>query len=133
MARRPRILIVDADQQVRSSCTGLLAPVAETLVLDDSSKTPDCCRSFLPDLCLVEIVMEAKDGIECLLQMKQLFPQMPVIAMSGGSASLPRDMVLHWASGLGASAVLAKPLSLPDLMETVQRLLLPAKQGGHGL
>ncbi len=76
-------------------------------------------------LVLTDVLMPDKDGIEVISELRRRFPELPVIAMSGGGR-LPRDGYLAIARHLGAHAILQKPFTVDELLATVDRLLAPA-------
>ncbi len=76
-------------------------------------------------LVLTDVLMPDKDGIEVISDLRREYPDLPVIAMSGGGR-LPRDGYLTIARHLGAHAILQKPFTADELVATVERLLAPA-------
>ena len=56
--------------------------------------------------------------------MKREFPATPLIAISGAVQNAP--LYLGFASKLGATHVLAKPFTLPDLFTMVETALAPS-------
>ena len=76
------------------------------------------------ELVITDIVMPGKEGIEVIMEIRRLYPQLKVIAISGGGRVGPTDY-LRIASYLGAARVLAKPFSNEDLLTAVNELLPP--------
>ena len=72
------------------------------------------------DLAVVDLFMPNREGLETIKELKQQFPDFPIIAMSGDSAALP---LLSIARRLGAAEVLQKPFLPQDLLEAVKHLL----------
>ena len=66
--------------------------------------------------------MPDMDGMEFLIRVREDFPEVPVIVMSGGGGR-STESLLDDASSLGANRVLAKPFSVEDLYEAVQAAL----------
>jgi CheY-like chemotaxis protein len=77
------------------------------------------------DLALVDLFMPNREGLETIKELKQLFPDFPIIAMSGDSCALP---LLSIAQRLGAAEVLQKPFLPEELLEAVQHVLGPKRQ-----
>lgn len=76
------------------------------------------------DLVLMDILMPGKEGISTQIELKQEFPDVKIIAMSGGGQIAP-ERYLNAASTFGARAVLAKPISRQTLLDTVESCLKP--------
>ena len=68
------------------------------------------------DIIITDIIMPEKEGIETLVEVRDMFPAMPIIAMSGVN-----DVYLKVALKLGANAVLKKPFSGAELLQAVDR------------
>ncbi len=77
------------------------------------------------DLVITDIVMPGKEGIELIVELRQLHPQLKILAMSGGGRIGSKDY-LRIAKFLGASVVLAKPFSSAELLAAIDELLPPA-------
>jgi CheY-like chemotaxis protein len=78
------------------------------------------CRNHLPALVVTDIVMAAKDGIETIRELRQIAPNIPILAVSGTEHAA---VYLNAVTLLGANAVLAKPFSFDALVRTVTSLL----------
>lgn len=75
-----------------------------------------------PDLLITDIIMPEKEGLETILQLRKKFPDLKIIAISGGGRIGP-DEYLPVAKLLGASAVFQKPLIPKEFLQTVANLL----------
>lgn len=71
------------------------------------------------DLVITDLVMPETDGLEVLGVIKRQWPELPVIAMSGGGRLGDGDN-LQAARDLGAAATLAKPFTLRELRQMVE-------------
>jgi YesN/AraC family two-component response regulator len=65
--------------------------------------------------------MPEKDGMQMISEVRKNFPEVRIVAMSGGG-HVPRDQYLKIAKGLGAHAVLEKPFSNQQLLATIESL-----------
>lgn len=74
------------------------------------------------DLVITDIFMPEMDGIEFLVHLRTTYPDVKVLAMSGGGL-FPRDQALSDASLLGADQILEKPFSREDLLAAVDQTL----------
>ena len=66
--------------------------------------------------------MPEKDGIEIIRELTTEFPNIKIIAISGGGRIGPTDY-LHMAKMLGAKRTLTKPIERNDLVKAVKELL----------
>jgi DNA-binding NtrC family response regulator len=73
------------------------------------------------DVVVTDVIMPEKDGMQVISEVRKKFPQVRIIAMSGGG-HVSRDQYLRIAKGLGAHAVLEKPFSNQTLLDTIQAL-----------
>jgi len=76
------------------------------------------------NLVITTLVMEDFDGIELIQSLRAGHPRVKIIAISGGGL-LPPAANLAAARMLGADASFSKPLSIPDLLQTVRQLVSP--------
>ena len=74
------------------------------------------------DLLTTDILKPEMDGLETVRAAKELRPDLPILAISGGGSFGPTDY-LGIASAFGTTAVLAKPFLPADLVAMVERLL----------
>jgi CheY-like chemotaxis protein len=74
------------------------------------------------DLLITDILMPEMDGLETMRAAKQLRPQLPILAISGGGSFGPTDY-LGIARAFGTTAVLSKPFQVTELVAMVAGLL----------
>jgi CheY-like chemotaxis protein len=73
------------------------------------------------DMIITDIIMPEKEGIETMIELKKAFPNVKLIAMSGGGW-YGTDIDFDMAIKLGAKT-LDKPFALQDLLDVVHELL----------
>ncbi len=112
------ILVIDDEEQVRNllrqTLTGAGYEVAEAA---NGREGLDRYRKAPVDLVITDILMPDEDGLEATLQLTREFPDVKVIAMTGGSGN--RNF-LDVAKLFGARRTLSKPFELARLLEAVQ-------------
>jgi len=75
------------------------------------------------DLVITDIIMPEKEGLETIREMKQLNPDLKIIAISGGGR-LSADSYLETAKIFGANRVFQKPFRQAELVAAVNELIL---------
>ena len=78
---------------------------------------------FILDIVVTDIVMPEVDGIELLLSLREINPEISVIAMSGGNRG-HAGSYLMMAEKLGANVILNKPFELSTLLEEIRKIEL---------
>lgn len=78
------------------------------------------------DAVITDLLMPDKDGVETIRDVKKRFPELKIIAMSGGG-HVAKESYLKMAQMFGANALLAKPFSREQLLNTVASVVGPAK------
>lgn len=125
----PTILIVDDDDDVRRVLRRILETAGHTVVeCPDGQHALHALTEQRPDLVITDVYMPEMDGIEFLVHLREEDPDLPVLAVSGGSLAAA-DFVLEDASQLGADAVLEKPFDIDEMKRTVQELLARRRPG----
>jgi DNA-binding response OmpR family regulator len=79
-----------------------------------------------PDLVITDILMPEKEGLETIMELKKKYPELRIIAISGGGRIGP-DGYLPSAKKLGADMVFQKPLVQKEFLEAVSLLLSRTK------
>ncbi|MGH7287249.1 MAG: sigma-54-dependent transcriptional regulator [Myxococcota bacterium] len=115
-----RILVVDDEQGIRKSLAGLLSDEGyETMVAADGEAGLLAVREHPPDVVLLDIAMPGRDGIGVLEEMRQAWPRLPVVMMSGHGTIETAGR----ATQLGAFDFVEKPLGAEKLLLTIRNAL----------
>jgi DNA-binding response OmpR family regulator len=81
-----------------------------------------------PDLLITDIIMPEKEGLETIFELRQKYPDLKIIAISGGGRISPEGY-LPGAKLLGADMVFQKPLDQKEFLQAVATLLnVPEKK-----
>ncbi len=75
------------------------------------------------DLVIADIFMTGMGGIEGIQRMREVRPEVKILATSAGYSVMTPQAALKAAEKVGADAVLPKPFSLDDLRDVAARLL----------
>ena len=118
-----RILIIDDDVQVQDMLRETLEQEGyETVTAANGKDGTDLYRQNPFDLVITDLIMPEKEGISTIKELKQEFPDVKIIAISGGGKIGP-DEYLHMAKFLGAKYTFTKPVEHKTLLEAVRELI----------
>jgi DNA-binding response OmpR family regulator len=79
-------------------------------------------QNEIPDVVLTDVVMPDQDGLETIGVLRKRFPEVKIIAMSGGGPMDVNDL-LNVARKLGADGCLPKPFANESLLAEIERVL----------
>ncbi len=118
-----RILVIDDDEGLRAVVRRILERAGhKVLEAGDGEAGIELQREQPADLVLTDIYMSGKGGLPTIQQLRQEWPMLKIIAISGGERTGPLfldDRAVAW----GADRVLGKPFELRELLDAVQSLL----------
>lgn len=119
-----RILVIDDDTAVRKTICENLAECGYdiTEASDGEQGLQSLEKDGFPALVITDIIMPNKEGLETIIAIRDRYPHLKLIAISGGSRTKSTDF-LELAKKLGAHAIFTKPIDLDELEKTVQSLL----------
>ncbi len=118
-----RILIIDDEPQIRSMLTLMLEREGyEVVEASDGVAGIKEYRQNPVDLIITDLIMPNKDGIGMIIDLKKEFPDVKIIAMSGGGLNKP-DGYLKGAKKLGAACTLTKPIDREEMLRAVKETL----------
>jgi len=114
------ILIVDDEQSIRDSLTGILQDEGFSVTCAEDGETAlMMMREERPDLVLLDIWMPGMDGLETLSRIREWNAEQLVIMMSGHGTI---ETAVR-ATKSGAYDFIEKPLSLEKLLVSIQNAL----------
>lgn len=112
------ILVIDDQEPIRSLLRDALEGDGhEVLEASNGRLGLELYREQSADLLITDIVMPEMSGLEMMLELTRSFPNVKVIAMSGG---LEREGGLNAAKLLGARQTFQKPLDIGELLDAVR-------------
>lgn len=126
---KPRILVVDDSPTVnRIACDMLLENGFQ--VIASESFEDVFADGFVRNVAavLTDIIMPGMGGIEGIARIRSQQPDVGVVAMSAGDASIDPMHLLSAARGVGAHAVLKKPFQEGELIKTINQVLNNTKK-----
>src|SRR5579872_6774863 len=79
------VLVIDDDPVARVTMRAILEDQGYTVTCAANGKLGlNAFRMRRPDLVVTDIIMPEKEGIETILELRAVWPQGPIIAVSGG-------------------------------------------------
>lgn len=118
----PTILVIDDDDLLRDVIAATLTAAGyEVLQAADGRQGRELLAASPADLVLTDLIMPEHEGIETITRLRRIHPQLPIIAMSGGSTN--SKLYLDFARVLGARRVLSKPFAPDDLLHLIAEVL----------
>jgi CheY-like chemotaxis protein len=120
--RTLRVLVVDDNRDMRESTRHLLRLMGyDAEVAMDGQQAMEIHRARPAQVLLTDIFMPGKDGMETIEAFRRQWPEVKIVAMSGGGSVATRDY-LSMAPDIGADATLRKPFSLENLQQVLDSL-----------
>lgn len=127
-----RILVIDDDKFVRASIRAVLESVGhEVFDAGDADAGILQQRANPFDIAIVDLVMPKKEGLETIRELKQDFPNLPIIAISGGGALVKKNFI-QAAEAFGATTTLEKPFGGDDLLNAISSAVSGGVQPNTG-
>jgi DNA-binding NtrC family response regulator len=118
-----RILIIDDEQQIRSMLRLMLEREGyEVVEAPDGLEGINAYRQKPADLIITDLIMPNKDGIGMIIDLHKEYPDVKIIAMSGGGLNKPEGY-LKGAKKLGAACTLTKPIDREKMLRAVKDTL----------
>src|SRR5438876_9340891 len=114
-----RILLVDDDPAVRDSLNDVLLAEGYLIIpAQDGQQALDLANESSVDLVFLDLNMPIKNGWDTFEQLTREHPLIPIIIVTA------RPNQLFTAINAGVGALLEKPMDIPMLLRTMQKLLV---------
>lgn len=119
-----RVLVIDDDLQLRKLLCKILKKNQNYEVHDaeNGEEGLEIIRTMSIDLVVTDIFMPGEDGIGTIMEICDNFPEVKIIAISGGGNVKDVDF-LQLASCLGAQKIFQKPFDTKVFLSTVHEML----------
>ena len=120
---RPAVLLAEDDRPFLEVLRRLLeADHFRVLTAANGQDTLAVAERSMPDLVVTDVAMPRLDGFGLLRGLRRLYPDIPVIVISGDDWYADRPVATA-AAELGALATLMKPVDLALLHRAIRRAL----------
>lgn len=124
------IFVVDDQESILKSVTAVLNDEQyQTMTFDSAEALISGLKTRIPDLILLDIWLPGIDGVQAVTDLKQSYPSLPIILMSGHAGI---DIAVK---GIKAGAVdfLEKPINLDVLLEKIARHMPAVDPSYHAI
>lgn len=119
----PRILIIDDNAEIRLILADMCEEAGYDTVTASSGKYAVEQHQAEPvDLIITDIFMPETDGLEVIYQFRSRFPEVQIIAISGGGTRGLTEL-LAVAKRMGAQRTFMKPFDWQDMLDAVRELV----------
>ena len=118
----PVILLIDDEKPFRDVLRQVLSKAGYNVV--EAANGAEGINRFYDkraDMIITDVIMPEKEGIETIIELKKVYPEVKLIVMSGGGW-YGTDIDFDMAKKLGART-LDKPFALQELLDAVAELL----------
>lgn len=132
----PVVLLVENERVIRELCRDSLAEEPlRVLAAGDGQEALALAEAWMPDVVVTDVEMPRLDGFGLVRALRRLYPDVPVIVMTGAEEYAGRP-VQEVAAEHGVVATFTKPFDL-DLLHTAIRSAVPylgppARQAAEG-
>lgn len=117
-----RVLVIDDDEVTRD----LIQVILETnghdvFSAEDGVEGLESFASHNVDVVITDIFMPKKEGMETIMEIKNKFPDFPIIAISHGGQTRSFAHLQHTTS-IGATVTLPKPFNPNQLLAALEEV-----------
>lgn len=120
-----KLLLVDDDIDFSELLSTYLSGEGlEVVMANDGFDALAIAQTSSFDVCLLDVMMPNLDGIETLKQLRQTYPNLPVIMLTAKSEPIDRILGLE----LGADDYISKPPEPRELLARIKAILRRAQQ-----
>lgn len=117
----PSVLVVDDEDQIRQLIRETLEQAGYHVTeARDGREALQQYRQAPVDVVIMDILMPDQDGLESTATLRREFPNVKVVAITGGSDMIGILNFLDVAKMLGARRTLQKPFDMKALLHAVQ-------------
>ncbi len=118
-----RVMVVDDEASVRTALRRILERMGhEASEAENGRVALELYREDPCDAILMDLYMPELDGVEMMIRLKSDYPDVKVVAVSGGGWK-SKDSALGEMTDLGAVETIAKPFTVEEVVEVVARVL----------
>jgi len=119
MTPHPKVLIVDDNDLMRTLLRGVLRGENYDIIGDakNGAVSLELIAKSKPDIVFMDVVMPQMDGLEALQRIKELYPEIVVIMITGN----PSKENVEESIRNGANGFIIKPFNTARVLDTLNR------------
>ena len=118
------VMVIDDDEQIRELLRETLERDGyEVVTAANGDEGIRLHRSKSADVIITDILMPVREGISTIHELRNEFPDVKIIAITGGGHSGPLSHYLSMANQIGAHRVIAKPFVRRQILDAVSELV----------
>jgi two-component system response regulator (stage 0 sporulation protein F) len=118
------ILVVDDEKPIRSLLIAMLGKDGHVVhEAENGKQAVELFHQSPVDLVITDLVMPEKNGIDVIMELKGEYPNVQIVAISGGGGITGSFDYLPIAKLVGAITVLNKPFTLSDVRAAVSKAI----------
>ena len=119
-----RLLVIDDDNLVRAALTDMLQTAGfEVITAANGRLGLELLATTPVDAIITDILMPEQEGLETIREARSRYPEVRILAISGGGATGVETQLLKFAESFGADQTLQKPFTGSQLVAAVRVLL----------
>ncbi|MBW1742583.1 MAG: response regulator [Deltaproteobacteria bacterium] len=123
MGNNKKVVVIDDNAEIRRVIELKLRTQGYKVITAANGKEGlNLIKSKQPDVVITDIVMPEKEGIEVITEVRRDFPNVKIIAMSGGGLIGPHEY-LSWTKMMGVQRTFTKPFAINEILEAVNELV----------
>ena len=114
-----KVMIADDSAFMRKVLKSILAKEGYDEIVESTNgqETVEMYRKEKPDLVLLDIIMEKKDGLTALKEMKKINPKSKIIMVT----AVGQDAMVKEAMDHGAQDFIVKPFKTEDVVNAIRK------------
>ncbi len=117
------IMVIDDDEQIRELLRAMLEREGyEVVTASNGAEGIRLHGERSADLIITDILMPVKEGISTIHELTSKFPEVKIVAITGGGPNGPLSHYLGMASQIGAHRVIAKPFARRQILQAIGEL-----------
>lgn len=123
MGNNKKVLVIDDDAKITRVLDLKLRKAGyQVIVAANGEAGLHLFKAQQPDMVITDILMPGKEGLETIMELRRDFPEVKIIAMSGGG-HVGAEEYLDLAKKFGAQYAFTKPFTGKEMLQAVRELL----------
>jgi len=123
LGNNKKVVVIDDNAEIRHVIELKLRTQGYKVITAANGKEGlNLIKSKQPDVVITDIIMPEKEGIEVITEVRRDFPDVKIIAMSGGGLIGPHEY-LSWTKMMGVQHTFTKPFAINEILEAVNELV----------